>query len=184
MHLPGTFIWSDLYLQYIFYQFYIPRESTLWPSEVLLIFSVLEGFSQQNVSALYGLYDNSYCLNINLKACRDMNMRLWQCDWNDVLVFFFRPLRYSVLHNGKHTEQEKLSIQNDTESQESCFWHRPASNEEHHWKVPFLTALPAAQTRPEPFTGRGQGAGLNCLLKELLNNEGKGNVAKGIWSVF
>ncbi|XP_043113599.1 5-hydroxytryptamine receptor 4 isoform X4 [Puntigrus tetrazona] len=30
-------------------------------------------------------------------------------------------LKYSVLHNGNHTEQEKLSIQNDTESQESCF---------------------------------------------------------------
>lgn len=97
---------------------------------------------------------------------------------------FFCPFRYSALHNGKHTEQEKLSIQNDTESQESCFWHRPPSNEEHDWKVIFLTALPAAQTRPEPFTSRGQGAGLNCLLKELLNNEGKGNVAKGIWSVF
>ncbi|KAK1804440.1 hypothetical protein P4O66_020459, partial [Electrophorus voltai] len=28
---------------------------------------------------------------------------------------------YSVLHNGNHTELEKLSMQNDTESQESCF---------------------------------------------------------------
>ncbi|XP_072519589.1 5-hydroxytryptamine receptor 4 isoform X3 [Salminus brasiliensis] len=30
-------------------------------------------------------------------------------------------LKYSVLHNGNHIEQEKLSVQNDTESQESCF---------------------------------------------------------------
>ncbi|XP_015205509.1 5-hydroxytryptamine receptor 4 isoform X2 [Lepisosteus oculatus] len=30
-------------------------------------------------------------------------------------------LRYTVLYNGNHTEQEKLSLQNDTESQESCF---------------------------------------------------------------
>ncbi|XP_056133605.1 5-hydroxytryptamine receptor 4 [Lampris incognitus] len=30
-------------------------------------------------------------------------------------------LKYSVLHNGNHTEQEKKCLQNDTESQESCF---------------------------------------------------------------
>ncbi|XP_026773703.1 5-hydroxytryptamine receptor 4 isoform X1 [Pangasianodon hypophthalmus] len=30
-------------------------------------------------------------------------------------------LKYSVLHNGNNSEQEKLSVQNDTESQESCF---------------------------------------------------------------
>uniref|UniRef100_A0A8C9SP24 5-hydroxytryptamine receptor 4 n=1 Tax=Scleropages formosus TaxID=113540 RepID=A0A8C9SP24_SCLFO len=29
-------------------------------------------------------------------------------------------LKYSILHNGTHTEQEKLSLHNDTESQESC----------------------------------------------------------------
>ncbi|XP_067103730.1 5-hydroxytryptamine receptor 4 [Osmerus mordax] len=30
-------------------------------------------------------------------------------------------LKYSALHNGNHTEPEKPSLQNDTESQESCF---------------------------------------------------------------
>ncbi|MFT7810182.1 5-hydroxytryptamine receptor 4-like [Arapaima gigas] len=29
-------------------------------------------------------------------------------------------LKYSILHNGSHAEQEKLSLHNDTESQESC----------------------------------------------------------------
>lgn len=31
------------------------------------------------------------------------------------------PLRYAVLTNGNHVEQEKVSLQHDTESQESCF---------------------------------------------------------------
>ncbi|XP_031424799.1 5-hydroxytryptamine receptor 4 isoform X2 [Clupea harengus] len=30
-------------------------------------------------------------------------------------------LKYAVLHNGNHAEQEKVSLQPDTESQESCF---------------------------------------------------------------
>lgn len=102
------------------------------------------------------------------------------CNWSGVLASFF-SFRYSVLHNGNHIEQEKLSVQNDTESQESCFWHRPHSHEDHHWKVPFLTALPAAQTPPEHSRTWGLGAGLNCLLRELLNNEGKNNVAKSLY---
>ncbi|KAG5270270.1 hypothetical protein AALO_G00190760 [Alosa alosa] len=30
-------------------------------------------------------------------------------------------LKYAVLTNGNHVEQEKVSLQHDTESQESCF---------------------------------------------------------------
>lgn len=32
------------------------------------------------------------------------------------------PLRYAVLHNGNHKEQEKTSLHTNTHSSESCLW--------------------------------------------------------------